>query len=637
MRSVLGVSFILVASLAGACSSSSATTLDDGGTDARTGADAHPDATRDGGAPSDAHRDATKDASRDAPMTDAPMTDAPRADAADAASGLTCGELVKCDQACGSSNTCTEGCFLQTTENGQALFNRFNACLEIACPSSGGGPCVSPSSSDCSTCNQTAATGPCVGELAPCLTDTMTGPPNGDAGTGTADAGTGELNCGGIVACVSNCPIGSSYDNCASVGNSDGTAHALALYGTLNDCLNTACPTTDGGVCTSPGTACAGCQEQAVFAMPNICAVPWTSCQQDTSASGDAGASTPTALQDGGVVSTVATGIVQPASTIVVSNDYLYFAQVETGPVLRLTLPDGGAVNVADAGGAVVPLGPSTQTACGLALDSKNLYVWSYGTFSGTTSFNNNDGTVTQVPLDGSPAITLDHGMETFYDAPYLTSVAVDSQNVYWVKGAMGDDGIIMRTAIGSTAATPIFTMQQIPEAIATDGTNVYWADWGTFDAQGASNNDAKVWQGSVSGGTPLLLASNQQAPAAIVVDSHNVYWTNLGKLGASLFPATNSGSVVQVPIGGGPLVTVATSQAIPVGLAVSGGMVYWTVYGLSAPGQVMSAPSGGGTSIPLVGGLNDPFSLTLSGNTLYWTNTPSSNGSGTILSYTPL
>jgi hypothetical protein len=555
----------------------------------------------------------------------------------DAGSGLTCAALVKCDQACGSSGDCTNQCYDEATKNGQTLFDEFDACLAIACPPAGGGPCASPNSTECSTCNSNAATAACVAELVSCLNDTMMGPPNGDAGTGPADAGNGQLGCGALVACVANCPTSTpgAYAQCSSACKFTATPQALELDGVLDDCLATACPTTDGGVCMDPGTACAGCQEQAVFAMPNICAVPWTNCQSDKSALGDAGASTPTSLEDGGTLTPIATGLVQAASTLVASNGYLYFTQVDSpAKVQRLALGGGGVIDVADAGSAVTDLGPGTMTPCGLAVDAKNVYVWSYGSFSGTTSFNNGDGTVTQIPLDGSPAITLDQNMEDLYDAPYLTSVTVDSNNVYWVKGAKGNDGVIMKTAIGNPSATPLYTMQEIPEAIATDGTNVYWANWGTFDAMGASNNDATVWQGSVNGGTPILLASNQTAPAAIVVDAKNVYWTNLGKLGASLFPATDSGSVVYVPIGGGSVVTVATAQPIPIGLVVSGGVIYWTLYGLSVPGQVMSAPVGGGAPVPLVGGLNDPFSLTLTGSTLYWTNTPSSNGGGTIFSY---
>jgi hypothetical protein len=228
--------------------------------------------------------------------------------------------------------------------------------------------------------------------------------------------------------------------------------------------------------------------------------------------------------------------------------------------------------------------------------------------------------------------------MEVLYDAPYLNSVTFDSANVYWVEGAMGNDGAIRKTPIGSASGgTAIYSGRYIPEALATDGTNVYWADWGTFDAAGASNNDATVLQGSVNGGAVITLATSQNAPGTITFDAHNVYWTNLGRLGASLLPATNSGSIVQAPIGGGTVVTVAAGQAIPISLAVANGKIYWTEYGLSEPGLVVTAPIGGGTVVPLVGGLRNPFSMTLSGTTLYWTNTPSSNGGGTILSFGPI
>jgi len=383
-------------------------------------------------------------------------------------------------------------------------------------------------------------------------------------------------------------------------------------------------------VCATPGTACAGCQEQAIFALPNTCAPQFTACEEDKSNSPDAG-TTPTSLVDGGTVGTTVTGIAQAASSLAVQNGYLYFAQVENDQqVKRLQLVDGGTVT---------SFGPPQQTPADIAVDSKNAYVWSYGSFSGTTSFNNGDGTVVQIPLDDAGApITLRSGLEALYDAPYLNSVAVDSSHVYWVEGAMGNDGVIMRTAIGSTSYTPLYTGQYIPEALTTDGVNVYWANWGTFDAQGASNNDATIMQAPVDGtGTPKVLASSQNAPGCIVVDANNVYWTNLGKLGADLLPATKSGSVVQVPIGGGTVVTLAPSQAIPVGIVVSNGVVYWTDYGLSEPGVVLSVPVGGGTIVPLVDGLNNPFSLTLGGKTLYWTNTPSSNGGGKILSFGPI
>jgi hypothetical protein len=194
-----------------------------------------------------------------------------------------------------------------------------------------------------------------------------------------------------------------------------------------------------------------------------------------------------------------------------------------------------------------------------------------------------------------------------------------------------------MRATIGMQDAASIYTGQLIPEAIATDGTNVYWASWGTFDAQGHSNNDGTISQGPVSGGTPKILASNLSAPSTMTIDAQNVYWGNLGALGGDNLPSPETGAVMQVPIGGGTVTTLASAQAIPIGIAVSGGTVYWAQYGFSVPGLIMSARSGGGSVVPLVAGLDDPFAVTISGNTIYWTNTPSSNGSGTILSLSPL
>jgi hypothetical protein len=176
-----------------------------------------------------------------------------------------------------------------------------------------------------------------------------------------------------------------------------------------------------------------------------------------------------------------------------------------------------------------------------------------------------------------------------------------------------------MKAPLGSTGGTPIYTQQFFPEALATDGTTIYWASWGTFDAQGNSNNDGTIQKGSVNGGTPVTLASNLSAPACIAIDANNVYWTNLGKMGGNNLPALNTGSVLEVPIAGGAVITLASQESVPVGIALSGSHVYWTEYGLGSLGLVLSAPKGGGTVVPLVANLRNPYSLVVQGNTMYW------------------
>jgi hypothetical protein len=332
------------------------------------------------------------------------------------------------------------------------------------------------------------------------------------------------------------------------------------------------------------------------------------------------------------VLDTVLTGLQQPASTIVASDGYLYFTQViDQEPVSRLSLQGPTA-------GTVSTLGPPQPTPVSLAVDANNVYVWSVGSFALASSVNNHDATVVQVPLNGGAAITLGSGFEVFYDAAYLNAVAIDGSNVYWVAGASGSDGTIMKAPIGGgSPAVAIYSNRYLPQGVVSDGTNVYWVEWGTFNAMGRANNDGSVWQGSVNGGTtPKQLASNQPAPSGIAVDSSNVYWTNLGPLGGDNLPALNAGSVRMTPIGGGTVTTIASGQSVPVCIIVSGGRIFWSEYGLNAPGLVLSAPAGGGSVTPLVAGLSDPAALAIFNNTLYWTNDNSSPNAGFIMSLSP-
>ncbi len=539
--------------------------------------------------------------------------------------GLTCGQLLTCDQPC-NSDACTNACYGEATGVAQGLFDALTDCINENCSSADGGPCASPSSAACSTCNAKAATGPCIMDLEGCENNAVVGPPNGDAGAVMVNTDAGQvLNCGQLIACEGSCS--GDAGACEAACAAQATAEAVALAQGLQACLAMACPSTDGGPCATPGLVCNGCIEQVELAQPDTCAAPYVACNGDTSNNPDGGAS-PTSLADGGALSTILTGLDQCASTLLISGGYLYFTQVATGgPVLRYAL-DG------DAGYTTV--GPPQPTPVGLAVDANNVYVWNAGTFTLGSSTNNGDGTVVQVPLNGGPAITLFQNMELFYDATYLNAIAVDSQYVYWVAGAVGNDGAIMKAPIGGGGpAQTLFTGQYIPQALVTDGTNVYWSNLGTFDSQGISNGDGTIWQGSVNGGTPTLLASNQPTPYGIAIDATNVYWANVGKLGGDNLPALNAGSIMKAPIGGGQVETIASSQAAPFAIVVQNGTIYWNQYGLNTPGLIMSAPTNGGAVVPLVAGLNDPGDIAVNGNTIFWANTESSATDGSILSLT--
>jgi hypothetical protein len=524
----------------------------------------------------------------------------------DAGVGLTCGKLLSCDQPC-NDNPCTDACYARATGVAQGLFNAFVSCIADNCPSSAGSPCASPNSMACSQCNESAGTGPCINLLLACESDKHAGPSDPDGGSVvTPDAGfvqdaASGVSCATIVTCQQACAQGDT--GCQTSCLQKGTAAAQALDQALSNCVSGACPTTDGGACAMSGTTCSGCEEQAYY---GACASQFSACESTDGGGG------PVAVH-GGTLTEIASGLDQP-QVVIIQNGKAYTSEVtQTGPVLSVPI----------AGGTVSTILAGQSFPMGLAMDSTNAYVWNSGTFSGGSATNNGDGTVVQAPLAGGAVTTLASHMTVAYNAPYLNAVT---------------QGAINAAPIGSTTSHVVYGSQPFPEAVATDGTNLYWANWGTFNAQGSYNNDGAILKAPVGGGTaPVTLASMQSAPGALALDGTNVYWTNIGQLTSGGLPMPGTGSVMQAPLAGGTPVTLATMQYVPLGIAVSGQTVYWAEFTLSAPGNIMSVPVGGGTAMTLVANVKDPFGIAVSGGSVYWTdNVPTGTGQGALYRLTP-
>ena len=106
-----------------------------------------------------------------------------------------------------------------------------------------------------------------------------------------------------------------------------------------------------------------------------------------------------------------------------------------------------------------------------------------------------------------------------------------------------------------------------------------------------------------VAGECLVTLASGQDTPWGIAVDDTSVYWTNQGAVG----------SVDKVPLGGGKIVTIASGQQAT-GIAVDATSVYW-----AGNGNVLKIPLDGGEFTTLASGANKV--ITLDGMYVYWTD----------------
>ena len=270
---------------------------------------------------------------------------------------------------------------------------------------------------------------------------------------------------------------------------------------------------------------------------------------------------------------------------MIVQAGVLYYSQVSaTGPVSKVALADGGATPSNVSASQPYPMG--------LAVDPSNVYVWNSGSFSGSTTLNDKDGTLVQLPLAGGAPITLATGIEAAYAAPYLNAVAVNAGHVYWVAGASGTDGAIVDDRERHREPEGRLLQPGVSGGGGDGRGEPLLVQLGHVQRVRQLQQRRDGSSGPIAGGTVTTLASSLSAPAAIAIDSKNVYWTNAGQLGGDNLPAPGTGAVLQVPIGGGTVVTLAKNEAIPLGIAVGNGTVYWAEYTLSAPGRIVSIPN---------------------------------------------
>jgi hypothetical protein len=194
-------------------------------------------------------------------------------------------------------------------------------------------------------------------------------------------------------------------------------------------------------------------------------------------------------------------------------------------------------------------------------------------------------------------------------------AIAVDSTYVYWADNSGGNRGI-RRMPLGGGAVTTLATVNANSlESIAVSSSAVFWTDIGA----------GTVMSVPLAGGEVTALASSQNNPANIAVDETNVYWTNLGTWKSDETTSYVDGAVMSVPLRGGTPTALATGVSKPEAITVDAVNIYWGSVG--AQNTVMQLPKGGGTAIALnVGpgsGTTGPglLGIVSDGTNVYWTD----------------
>jgi hypothetical protein len=203
-----------------------------------------------------------------------------------------------------------------------------------------------------------------------------------------------------------------------------------------------------------------------------------------------------------------------------------------------------------------------------------------------------------------------------------VTAIAVVGDSVWWSESAVG----ISRGELWSmplAGGPPVMHASGAAfEGLAFDAANVYVG-------QTVANSDspgAQIVAYPRDGGAPVVVESVVAPPPLLAVSGASLFWLSPSSETQPSKPSINRASVN----GGVPEIFVA--GATPTSFAIDSSNLYWTQVDPSdsSAGSLVKLPLAGGPPVVLASGFANPGQVVVAGNDLYWL---SSHGSvGTLL-----
>lgn len=232
-------------------------------------------------------------------------------------------------------------------------------------------------------------------------------------------------------------------------------------------------------------------------------------------------------------------------------------------------------------------------------------------------------GTVAAVPRAGGVWPTYLAGSSYMGSNGKTAGVAADATTIYVAGPA--SHSIYAFPVAGGAPTEWKEDPKSSPAEIAVTDAFVFW----TNEAIDGAESSGSIMRSSLSGEDVTAIATAQAHPRSLAVSGGFVYWANFGTMPKPPATTNTDGAILRAPVGGGTAEVLVAGEESPEQLAVDATNVYWSV---PWTGTIRRAPIGGGTPVTIASGQRAPRGIAVDARNVYWTVLFDETGNGAVM-----